>query len=49
MRAAADERRYERAAALCRRRERLAWVLERLEGVLRATYSSPAWCWRDTR
>jgi DNA polymerase-3 subunit epsilon len=38
---AAAERRYERAAALLRRRERLAWVLERLEGVLRATHSAP--------
>jgi DNA polymerase-3 subunit epsilon len=38
---AAAERRYERAAALRRRRERLAWVLERLEGVLRATHAAP--------
>jgi DNA polymerase III subunit epsilon len=38
--ASADER-YERAAALLRRRERLAWVLERLEGVLRATHAAP--------
>jgi DNA polymerase-3 subunit epsilon len=38
---ASQERRYERAAALLRRRERLAWVLERLEGVLRATHSAP--------
>jgi hypothetical protein len=38
---AAGERRYERAAALLRRRERLAWLLERLEGVLRATHSEP--------
>jgi DNA polymerase-3 subunit epsilon len=41
MRDAADERRYERAAALLRRRERLAWVVERLDGVLRATHSAP--------
>lgn len=41
MRAASDERRYERSAALLRRRDRLAWVLERLEGVLRATHSAP--------
>jgi DNA polymerase-3 subunit epsilon len=39
--AAAAERRYERAAALLRRKGRLAWVLERLEGVLRATHSAP--------
>ncbi len=41
MREAAGEHRYERAAALLRRRERLAWVLERLEGMLRATHSAP--------
>ena len=41
MREAAAEHRYERAAALLRRRERLAWVLERLEGVLRATHAAP--------
>ena len=41
MRAAADSRRYEHAAALLRRRDRLAWVLDRLEGVLRATQSEP--------
>ena len=41
MRDAADDHRYERAAALLRRRERLAWVLERLEGVLRATHTAP--------
>jgi DNA polymerase III subunit epsilon len=41
MRVAAAERRYERAAALLRRRGRLAWVLERLEGVLRATHAAP--------
>jgi DNA polymerase-3 subunit epsilon len=38
---ASAEERYERAAALLRRRERLAWVLERLEGVLRATHAAP--------
>jgi DNA polymerase III subunit epsilon len=38
---ASAERRYERAAALLRRRDRLAWVLERLEGVLRATHTAP--------
>jgi DNA polymerase III subunit epsilon len=42
MRDAAADARYERAAALLRRRDRLAWVLERLEGVLRATHSAPA-------
>jgi DNA polymerase III subunit epsilon len=41
MRRAAADARYERAAALLRRRERLAWVLERLEGVLRATHAAP--------
>ena len=41
MRDAADEHRYERAAALLRRRERLAWVVERLDGVVRATHSAP--------
>jgi DNA polymerase-3 subunit epsilon len=38
---AAADRRYERAAALLRRRERLEWVLGRLEGVLRATHAAP--------
>jgi DNA polymerase-3 subunit epsilon len=38
---ASADRRYERAAALLRRRERLAWVLERLEGILRATHAAP--------
>jgi DNA polymerase III subunit epsilon len=38
---AANERRYERAEALLRRRERLAWLLERLEGILRATHAEP--------
>jgi DNA polymerase-3 subunit epsilon len=41
MREAAGERRFERAAALLRRRERLTWVLERLEGMLRATHAAP--------
>jgi DNA polymerase III subunit epsilon len=41
MLAAADERKYERAAALLRRRDRLVWVLGRLEGVLRATHAVP--------
>jgi DNA polymerase III subunit epsilon len=41
MREAAAEHRYERAAALLRRRERVEWVVERLEGVLRATHSAP--------
>jgi DNA polymerase-3 subunit epsilon len=38
---ASAEARYERAAALLRRRGRLEWVIERLEGVLRATHSAP--------
>jgi DNA polymerase III subunit epsilon len=41
MEEASREQRFERAAALLRRRDRLAWVLERLEGVLRATHSAP--------
>jgi DNA polymerase III subunit epsilon len=41
MREAAAGARYERAAALLRRRDRLAWVVERLEGVLRATHAAP--------
>jgi hypothetical protein len=41
MREAAQDRRYERAAALLRRKERLAWVIERLDGVLRATHAAP--------
>ncbi|HZG48171.1 MAG TPA: exonuclease domain-containing protein [Thermoleophilaceae bacterium] len=41
MREAVAGQRYERAAALLRRRERLTWVLERLDGVLRATHSAP--------
>lgn len=39
MQAAADARRYEAAEALRRRRERLAGVLGRIEGVLRATHA----------
>jgi DNA polymerase-3 subunit epsilon len=38
----AHERRYERAASLLRRRERLTWVLERLEGMVRATHAAPS-------
>jgi DNA polymerase-3 subunit epsilon len=38
---ASAETRYERAAALLRRRGRLAWVLERLDGMLRATHAAP--------
>jgi DNA polymerase-3 subunit epsilon len=41
MREAAEAQRFERAAALLRRRDRLAWVLERLDGVLRATHTEP--------
>jgi hypothetical protein len=41
MREAAQAQRFERAAALLRRRDRLAWVLERLDGVLRATHTAP--------
>ena len=41
MREAAAGQRFERAAALLRRKERLEWVVERLEGVLRATHSAP--------
>jgi DNA polymerase III subunit epsilon len=41
MRAAVEARQYERAAGLLRRRDRLAWVVERLEGVLRATEAAP--------
>jgi DNA polymerase-3 subunit epsilon len=39
--AASADQRYERAAALLRRRGRMAWVLERLEGLLRATHATP--------
>jgi DNA polymerase-3 subunit epsilon len=41
MREASAAQRFERAAALLRRRDRLAWVLDRLDGVLRATHSAP--------
>ena len=41
MREAAGGERFERAAALLRRKERLAWVVDRLEGMLRATHSEP--------
>ena len=41
MRAAAGEQNFERAAWLRRRRERLAWLLERLGGVLAATHARP--------
>jgi DNA polymerase III subunit epsilon len=41
MEEASRAQRFERAAALLRRRDRLAWVLERLEGVLRATHAAP--------
>ncbi len=39
--AASAEHRYERAAALLRRRERLNSLLSRLDGVLRAVHSDP--------
>jgi hypothetical protein len=42
MRGAAAEQNFERAAWLRRRRERLAWLLERLGGVLAATHCPPA-------
>jgi hypothetical protein len=41
MREAAADARFERAAALLRRRERITWVVERLEGMLRATHAAP--------
>ena len=41
MAAASRERRYERAAALLRRRERLEALLGRLDGVLRAVHADP--------
>jgi DNA polymerase III subunit epsilon len=41
IRAAAQGQRFERAAALLRRKERLAWLVERLEGMLQATHSAP--------
>jgi DNA polymerase-3 subunit epsilon len=40
MAAASAERRYERAAALLRRRDRLAGLLERLSGMLEATHAA---------
>ncbi len=39
--AASADRRYERAAALLRRRERLSGLLDRLGGVLRAVHADP--------
>jgi DNA polymerase III subunit epsilon len=39
--AASRDRRYERAAALLRRRGRVAWLLEKLEGVLQAAHRAP--------
>jgi DNA polymerase III subunit epsilon len=39
--AASRDHRYERAAALLRRRGRVAWLLETLEGVLRAVHTLP--------
>jgi DNA polymerase III subunit epsilon len=41
LRTAANARHYERAAGLLRRRDRLAWVLDKLEGVLRAAQAAP--------
>src|SRR6185312_12099764 len=41
MREASEAQRFERAAALLRRKERLAWVVDRLEGMLRATHAEP--------
>jgi DNA polymerase III subunit epsilon len=41
MREAAAGQRFERAAALLRRKERLEWVIERLEGMLQVTHSAP--------
>jgi DNA polymerase-3 subunit epsilon len=41
MRAAAADQRFERAAWLRRRRDRLRWLLERIGGVLAATHSRP--------
>jgi len=41
MEAASRDRRYERAAALLRRRERLESLLGRLDGVLRALHADP--------
>ncbi len=39
--AASRDHRYERAAALLRRRGRVSWLLETLEGVLRAVHTLP--------
>src|SRR3954471_15796052 len=41
MREASAAERFERAAALLRRKDRLAWVVDRLEGMLRATHAEP--------
>jgi DNA polymerase III subunit epsilon len=41
VRDASQARRYERAAALVRRRERLAVILDRLDGMLRAVHDRP--------
>jgi DNA polymerase-3 subunit epsilon len=41
MREASAAQRFERATALLRRKERLAWVVDRLEGMLRATHAEP--------
>src|SRR3954451_823974 len=41
MREASEAQRFERAAALLRRKERLEWVVDRLEGMLRATHTEP--------
>ena len=41
MREASAGQRFERAAALLRRKERLAWVVDRLEGMIRATHAEP--------
>jgi DNA polymerase-3 subunit epsilon len=41
MREASEAQRFERAAALLRRKERLAWVVDRLDGMLRATHAEP--------
>jgi DNA polymerase-3 subunit epsilon len=41
LREASEAQHYERAAGLLRRRDRLAWVLDKLEGVLRATQAAP--------
>src|SRR4051794_14595061 len=41
MREASAAQRFERAAALLRRKEGLAWVVDRLEGMLHATHAEP--------